>query len=654
MVGTNQHSNHFWERVPRILMFLCVDIATLLLAFMLACWLPRLSVPLGEVGSWRFPFAIFTEDGFELIFSFPQVGFFILLYLISFALLRLYNSVWTLSGMNEGIYVVAAVGLGALSGALLNRFLLSELNSIVFLTQNYFELLLAAGLQLVFTFVSRFGFRLLRRISQHGGRLGNINKTPILIVGAGFFGKYVKSQIETGDEGKHSYIAAFVDDDTSKLGMRVDGVLVRGTTDDIPKLVERMGIREIIIAIPSLSETRKAEILSVCVQTKCHVRAVARLQELNENPTMRDIREAKISDILFRKEVELDRSEIEAYITHKRVLITGGGGSIGSEIARQVARFYPSQLILFDIYENTTYELYCELKHNFPWLNVIIRIGSVREKSRVDEVMQEFLPDLVIHTAAHKHVPLMESSPNEAIKNNVGGTWNVLKSADEHHVGRFVQLSTDKAVNPTNVMGASKRVCELLVQDFARTSNMKCMTVRFGNVLGSHGSVIPLFEKQIATGGPVLVTHPDITRFFMTIPEAAQLVLQAGAYGETGAIYVLDMGEPVKILDLAEKIIRFHGYEPNVTMDIEFIGLRPGEKMYEELLMDDEQDKMVKTAHGRIFKAHPAQIDHDTFQTKLEALLDTAQEEPQKVIAELHELVPNFHNDADRKETKTA
>lgn len=655
MANTEKPINRFWEKAPRILMFLCVDIASLLLAFMLACWLPRLSIPLGSEGSWYFPFGIISDHGVDLIFTFPQVGFFILLYLASFTLLRLYNSVWTLSGMNEGVNMIAAVGLGALSGALLNRFLMSHLLPIVFLTQNYFELMLAAGFQLIFTFISRFGFRLIRRFFQHSGnRLGNINKTPILIVGAGFFGKYVKSQIEVGEEGKHSYIAAFVDDDSAKIGMRVDGTLVRGNVDDIPKLVERLGIREIIIAIPSLSETRKAEILSICVQTKCHVRAVARLQELNETPTMRDIREAKISDILFRKEVELDRNGIESYISHKSVLITGGGGSIGSEIARQVARFYPSQLILFDIYENTTYELYCELKHNFPWLNVIVRIGSVREKSRVDEVMREFSPDLVLHTAAHKHVPLMENSPNEAIKNNVGGTLNVLRSAEEHHVARFVQLSTDKAVNPTNVMGASKRVCELLVQNFARTSRMKCMTVRFGNVLGSHGSVIPLFEKQIASGGPVLVTHPDITRFFMTIPEAAQLVLQAGAYGETGAVYVLDMGEPIKILDLAEKMIRFHGYEPNVSMDIEFIGLRPGEKMFEELLMDDEQDKMVKTAHGRIFKAYPAAIDHETFLAKVEDLLDTAQNHPERVIDKLHLLVPNFQNASETKEECSA
>lgn len=643
---TKNRKAFYRERLPRILMFFCADIACLFLAYMLACWLPRFSYPIGSLNGWVFPFGVMTEQGADTIFSAPQFFVFAAIYVAFFVSLRLYNSVWSLTGLNEGINVIAAVGAATLISILVNRYILSAWNPKWFLTGNYFEMLLAGIFDLVFVAVSRFGFRMLRRGINFGERrLGTRNKAPVLIVGAGFFGKYVKSQIETGDEGKRSFIAAFVDDDRAKVGMRVDGVLVRGTTEDIPALVERLNIREIIIAIPSLSEKRKAEIVALCVATKCHVRAVARLQELNETPTMHDVRETKISDILFRNEVVLDKNLIAEYISHKTVLITGGGGSIGSEIARQVARFYPSRLILFDIYENTTYELYCELKRNFPWLDVAVCIGSVREKARVDAVMEQYRPNLVVHTAAHKHVPLMEQSPAEAVKNNISGTLNVLQSADAHGVDRFVQLSTDKAVNPTNVMGASKRVCELLVQDYARLSKMKCMTVRFGNVLGSHGSVIPLFERQIAAGGPVLVTHPDITRFFMTIPEAAQLVLQAGAYGETGAIYVLDMGEPVKILELAEKVIRFHGYEPNVTMDIEFIGLRPGEKMYEELLMDDEQDKMVKTAHGRIFKAHPSVIDHDVFLEQLYDLLTAAQNNDRSVVEKIRCIVPNYRQE---------
>ncbi|MBR0135391.1 MAG: polysaccharide biosynthesis protein, partial [Clostridia bacterium] len=348
----------------------------------------------------------------------------------------------------------------------------------------------------------------------------------------------------------------------------------------------------------------------------------------------------------------------ENYIEHKCVMVTGGGGSIGSEICRQVAVFYPSMLIIFDIYENNAYELYCELKQRHPWLNVVIRIGSVRDKARLDTVMDEFHPEIVLHTAAHKHVPLMEDSPAEAVKNNVIGTMNVLSSAEAHGVKRFVQLSTDKAVNPTNVMGATKRITELIVQQFAENSVMRCMTVRFGNVLGSHGSVIPLFEAQIRSGGPVLVTDKNITRYFMTIPEAAQLVLQAGALGESGAIYVLDMGEPVKIYELAEKVIRFHGFEPNVDMPIQITGLRPGEKMYEELLTEDEQNAMEKTAHGRIFKAHPEPIDSEEFKEKIEELCQLAEMNSNAVVDCISEIVPNFNHmtnsEPEGSESKTA
>jgi len=304
--------------------------------------------------------------------------------------------------------------------------------------------------------------------------------------------------------------------------------------------------------------------------------------------------------------------------------------------------FYPSKLIIFDIYENNAYELQMEFKRKFPWLNVCIRIGSVRDKARVDDIMAEFSPDLVIHCAAHKHVPLMEDSPTEAIKNNVIGTNNVIHSAGEHGVKRFVQLSTDKAVNPTNVMGASKRVTELIVQNYAKTSSMKCMTVRFGNVLGSYGSVIPLFESQIRAGGPVQVTHPDITRYFMTIPEAAQLVLQAGALGESGAIYVLNMGSPVRIMDLAEKLIRYYGYTPNEDMPIEIIGLRPGEKMYEELTLDEEEQSLLETSHNRIYRTQPLAIDDKAFPAKLEALMNASQTNAPEMIDLLLELVPNY------------
>ena len=638
------------ERISRVLVFISLDILMLMAAAILACFAPRLAVPAGERDAFVFPLSYLAESNGRLVveatFTIVQLVLFAAIYIGVFFALRLYSNMWKLSGMDEGIHIVAAVGTSTIACYLLNRFVLYEfINPKVFPANNGFNILLMGVIMMFLVGVSRFSLRWLRN-GLHTGRfrMSRNGQKAILIVGAGFFGTYVKRQIESGEEGKTSYVAAFVDDDLSKVGLRVGGVKIVGTIDDIPKAVERYKIQEIIVAIPSVSEKRRSEILNLCIQTKCHIRSVARLQELTDTPTMRDVRETKISDILFRTEVELDKELVEKYLTHKTVLVTGGGGSIGSEIARQVARFYPRKIILFDVYENTTYELFVELKRMYPWLDVEIAIGSIRDKVRLDEVMESKKPDIVLHCAAHKHVPLMESSPAEAIKNNVGGTLNVLRSADEHGVERFVQLSTDKAVNPTNVMGASKRICELLVQDFARGSEMKCMTVRFGNVLGSHGSVIPLFERQIAAGGPVMVTDPNITRYFMTIPEAAQLVLQAGAYGETGAIYVLDMGQPVKIMDLAEKVIRFHGYEPNKDMPIEIIGLRPGEKLTEELLMDEEADKMQKTEHGRIFKAHPSEIDRDTFRLELGALLRMAETGDPHLEEQIQKIVPNFRH----------
>lgn len=648
-VQKKKHTAIARERFSRVLLFVCLDILMLFVAAVLACLIPRMSVPFGQEDAYKFPMSYLASNGVRLyevhIFTVTQILVFAAIYLLIFTAMRLYTSMWTLSGMEEGIHIVAANAAATLACYLLNRFALNPIGPKSFPVNNGFDILLMGILMLLFVVGSRFGMRLLRNgLHMRNFLLSHKNKKPILIVGAGFFGNYVKRQIETGDEGRTSYVAAYVDDDETKKGLRIGGAKVVGTIDEIPKAVERYHIQEIIVAIPSLSETRRAEILNICIQTKCHIRSVARLQELTDTPTMRDVRETKISDVLFRTEVELDKELVEKYLTHKTVLVTGGGGSIGSEIARQVARFYPRRLVLFDVYENTTYELYCELRRLYPWLDVEVAIGSVRDKNRVDAVMAQYKPDIVLHCAAHKHVPLMESSPAEAIKNNVGGTLNVLRSADEHHVGRFVQLSTDKAVNPTNVMGASKRICELLVQDYAKDSEMLCMTVRFGNVLGSHGSVIPLFERQIAAGGPVMVTHPDITRYFMTIPEAAQLVLQAGAYGETGAIYVLDMGQPVKIMDLAEKVIRFHGYEPNVDMPIEIIGLRPGEKLTEELLMDEEADKMQKTAHGRIFKAHPSEIDQVRFRVELGMLLELANIDDPRLENQIKVLVPNFEH----------
>ena len=493
---------------------------------------------------------------------------------------------------------------------------------------------------------SRFGWKILRE--AYYARRSDPEHNRVLIVGAGEGGAYAARACQ---EGRHLSGApvAFVDDNPEKRGLRVCGIPVLGEVEDIPDLVEKKGISEIIIAIPRIKGNRLNEIVSVCKSTKCRVRILADPGGIKERPVdgRQAFREVNTSDFLSRDEVTLDMDSIRGYLTGKVVLVTGGGGSIGSEICRQVMRFGPKLLIIFDVYENCAYELECELKQNYgPDCPILVRIGTICDKGGLDAIFEEYHPSIVFHAAAHKHVPLMEESCAEAVKNNVFGTLNLLTSASEHGVERLVQLSTDKAVNPTNVMGATKRVTEMLIQSFARNTKMQCVAVRFGNVLGSHGSVIPLFESQIKNGGPLTLTHPDITRYFMTIPEAAQLVLQAGALAKSGAIYVLDMGEPVRIKDLAEKLIRFYGYTPGVDMQIKITGLRPGEKLYEELLMDKERDGMTSTAHHKIFVAPPIVIDDEVFSAQLDALREAAlRGGNSEVVERLHEIVETYTPD---------
>ncbi|MEG1524976.1 MAG: nucleoside-diphosphate sugar epimerase/dehydratase [Clostridia bacterium] len=615
------------ERISRVIVLVVLDLLLILAAYTLSLCL----VFTGEEYTYVFPFRV---NG-QMAFTYVQIVLNTAVYITCFAVFRLYGKPWADGSAGENIFLLAAIGTATGIILLIN----------IFFGNDYKLSLFLAGVLLIpLVLFIRYAYRILMRSCWMMQNKANSGKSPLLIVGAGFYGAFVQSQILNGTE-KGSYVAAFVDDDLKKIGTKIRGVTVRGTTSDIPKLVNQLGIREIILATSAINEKRQSELVTLCKSTKCRVRMVSPIRDLDAKPSMQDIREISIDDILFRPEVKLDKESIAAYIQHKTVLVTGGGGSIGSEICRQTASFYPARLVIFDIYENNAYALQMELKRKFPWLNVCIRIGSVRDKCRVDDVMTEFCPDLVVHTAAHKHVPLMEDSPTEAIKNNVRGTLNVVRSAGEHHVKRFVQLSTDKAVNPTNVMGASKRITELIVQDYAKCSSMQCMTVRFGNVLGSYGSVIPLFENQIKSGGPVQVTHPEITRYFMTIPEAAQLVLQAGALGESGAIYVLNMGEPVRIMDLAEKLIRYYGYTPNEDMPIEIIGLRPGEKMYEELTLDEEEQSMMETTHNRIMKTKPLTIDDEAFPVKLTRLLEAADQNDSALLTYIKDLVPNFMND---------
>ncbi len=616
----------------KLLAYLLLDVFLAFASLIIGTWLASVLL---RTTATAYPLLFVISETPE--FTMLQALSFCLCYVLSFGLFSMYNNAWSTSGLSGVARVFVSVGVGGVFCLLLNLAYRNHGKSILFLACICF---------LMLTLLSRYGLLLCKRLLLHLDNRFQPDKKRIMIIGAGEFGNYVRAQLESGEQRRQVAVTMFVDDDPDKQGMRYGGTVVRGTASDIPSLVQRYRIDEIMFAIASISEKRKAEIIGICAGTKCRVLMVPRLEEMTRRPTMQDLREISVSDVMFRSEVALDTRGIDAYLAHKRVLITGGGGSIGAGIARQIALRRPAQLILFDIYENTAYELYQELKSMHPYLDVCIRVGNVREKARLDQVMEEFHPQLVIHAAAHKHVPLMEDSPAEAIKNNVQGTWNALHAAHEHQVERFVLLSTDKAVNPSSVMGVSKRVTELMVQDFAHTTSMRCMAVRFGNVLGSHGSVIPLFEKQIRMGGPVLVTDPEMTRYFMTIPEAAQLVLEAGVTGESGAIYVLDMGRPVKILDLAKKVIRFYGYRPGVDMPIRIIGMRAGEKLHEELIMDEEADKLQMTAHKRIMRAHPASFDSDTFRSRIAALIGLAYAgDISEMMALLHELVPSFEDE---------
>ena len=549
-----------------------------------------------------------------------------------------YHMMWRYAGARELFRLMFLCA--ATTGVVLvcNRVFAWKMPRSLFSLIGIFDFLLVGG--------SRFGWKICRE--AYFARRSDPEHNRVLIVGAGEGGAYAARACQ---EGRHLSGApvAFVDDNPEKRGLRVCGIPVLGEVEDIPDLVEKKGISEIIIAIPRIKGNRLNEIVSVCKSTKCRVRILADPGGIKERPVdgRQAFREVNTSDFLSRDEVTLDMDSIRGYLTGKVVLVTGGGGSIGSEICRQVMRFGPKLLIIFDVYENCAYELECELKQNYgPDCPILVRIGTICDKGGLDAIFEEYKPTIVFHAAAHKHVPLMEESCAEAVKNNVFGTLNLLTSAAEHGVQRLVQLSTDKAVNPTNVMGATKRVTEMLIQSFARNTKMQCVAVRFGNVLGSHGSVIPLFESQIKNGGPLTLTHPDITRYFMTIPEAAQLVLQAGALAKSGAIYVLDMGEPVRIKDLAEKLIRFYGYTPGVDMQIKITGLRPGEKLYEELLMDKERDGMTSTAHHKIFVAPPIVIDDEVFSAQLDALREAAlRGGNREVVEQLHEIVETYTPD---------
>ena len=573
----------------------------------------------------------------------PMLSYILPIYMVVFWFGGLYEIMWEYAGMRDLARLMCLSGLA--TG-------FSLLFDMLFRTRTISGTVLIIGAVLNTAAVAgvRFLWRLMRTVRQYTHNSPKStrrarDKTPLLIVGAGNAGAWAVNLCKTKNSTFGNPVV-IVDDDLTKKNLRVQGVPVRGTISDIPELVRKYHIVEIVIAITTLKGERLREVINLCNSTHCRVRMLNDPQAVDESgkPVVAGLRELNTADFLSRDEIQLNNAQISEYLHDKIVLVTGGGGSIGSELCRQIMRYSPRQLLIFDIYENCAYELEMELHNKYGAdAPIITLIGSIRDKARLDEVFETYHPSVVFHAAAHKHVPLMEVSPAEAVKNNVFGTKNLLTSATEHDVERFVQLSTDKAVNPTNVMGCTKRICEMLIQTFASNTTMKCMAVRFGNVLGSHGSVIPLFEEQIKRGGPVTITHPDIVRYFMTITEAAQLVLQAGGLAKSGSIYVLDMGEPVRIMDLANRLIRFYGYEPGVDIPIEITGLRPGEKLYEELMLDSEQDKMMSTAHNKIFIAPPMDIDLARFYEELQNLHACAEHNDEAVVVGLQRIVGRYH-----------
>ena len=528
--------------------------------------------------------------------------------LIFFVIWKLYRSVWRYASANELVNIVGATVCASLAQFVYCKFTDNRMPRSYSVL--YFFLLTLAICCI------RFGYRILRLINnKRMNLLGKEHCVNVMIIGAGAGGDMILKEIENS-----RYLSmrakCIIDDQPGCHGKLMRGVPIVGGRESILDAVGRYSIDEIIFAIPSAGVQTRKEILDICKESGCKLRTIpGTYQLINGDVSVSSLKEVEIEDLLGREPIRINTEEVLEHVGGKVVLVTGGGGSIGSELCRQLAAHHPKQLIILDIYENNAYDIQQELIRKYPDLDLVVLIASVRNKERIDSIFETYRPNIVYHAAAHKHVPLMEDSPHEAIKNNVFGTYKVAQAADRYGVDKFVLISTDKAVNPTNIMGASKRLCEMLIQSMNRNSGTNYVAVRFGNVLGSNGSVIPLFKKQIAEGGPVTVTHPDIIRYFMTIPEAVSLVLQAGAYAKGGEIFVLDMGEPVKILDLATNLIKLSGYRVGEDIQIVFTGLRPGEKMYEELLMNEEGLK--ETANKMIFIGKPIEFDEEVFRSQL-------------------------------------
>ena len=582
-----------------------------------------IAVPFSEFGSF------FKEHWYVMLIQ-------IAVFPIVFVIFRLYRISWVYCSAWECILLIAVCGGCAVVGTFTAAVL-------TYWDHGFMKLTLASEFII---FGCLIGLRLLLtvlfKIMKERQKEQTNRPKRALVIGAGDLAVILLRDNSYNNRVNYN-IVGLIDDDSAKYHQKVHGATVLGGRNDIERIVKEKNVELIIFAISTIDQKSKSELLSICSNTGRKVLILKGVEDLivkeGETPD-KYLRNVEIEDLLEREPIVLNNKMIDEELKGKVVLVTGGGGSIGSELCRQILRFEPAHLVILDIYENTTYEVQNELEENYPEQKITVLIGSVREKARLDEIMETYKPWIVFHAAAHKHVPLMEYSPAEAIKNNVFGTYNTARSAAEHGVKRFVMISTDKAVNPTNVMGASKRMCEMVVQTMQKCSDTEFVAVRFGNVLGSHGSVIPRFRKQIEQGGPVTVTHPDITRFFMTIPEAAQLVLQAASYAKGGEIFVLNMGKPVRIYDLARKMISLSGFRPDEDVKIVFTGLRPGEKLYEELLMNEEG--LAKTSHSKIFIGKQIDITEEELKEKLSKLETVLHADAETVKDVMAEVVPTY------------
>lgn len=605
---------------PKVIFIMMLDVLATVVSFFLGLW-------------FRYDFSFAEIRPVHLEGFLSAIGLWCVITLLVFWIFRLYNSIWAFVSTPEVFRITGAYVVLGVIGVLVFHFdgnLMPRSSMVV---------------GFLFSFVStvtiRFSYRLLRTAQRRISHFTHANGVKnVMLIGAGDAGRALAVEFTNSDHIQ-DHLSCVIDDNPVKWNKQLCGVPIVGGRQDILTAVKKYKISKIIFAIPNCTAKSRKEILDICATTGCEVQMLPGIfQMVNGEVSVSKLRKVDPQDLLGREPIKVNLDEIVGYISGKVVLVTGGGGSIGSELCRQIAHAKPKQLIILDIYENNAYDIQMELRRTHPELNLEVIIGSVRDAVRLNHVMETYRPELVFHAAAHKHVPLMEESPNEAIKNNVIGTYKLAKAAAEYGVKRFVQISTDKAVNPTNIMGASKRLCEMVIQMMNRESKTEFVAVRFGNVLGSNGSVIPLFKKQIEAGGPVTVTHPDIIRYFMTIPEAVSLVLQAGYYAKGGEIFILDMGEPVKIDTMARNMIRLSGYEPDVDIKIEYTGLRPGEKLYEELLMKEEG--MQETANKLIHIGKPIEMDDALLEQQLKRLDEASRAESEDIKDIVAEIVPTY------------